>query len=138
MEARRNVQIDPILAQQFLNLPPEDSILLNNPVVAEEKPIVIEEQNFQNVTSDFVIDNIQDYRVDRYFRILNPYIKEAVSSYKRHDMNLKFKIIITSEFSTPLAFDIIEAHFNRPFEDTLAMNNFPLSSVQSKKNSEIG
>ena len=37
---------------------------------------------------------------------------------------LKFKLIITCEFTSPLAFDIQERHFNRPFEELLTMNNF--------------
>ena len=38
--------------------------------------------------------------------------------------NIKFKLIITSQFTTPLAFDRIEAHFNPQFEILLTMNNF--------------
>ena len=46
-----------------------------------------------------------------------------MNSFKGNE-NTKFKSIITCEFTTPLAFDNIEAHFNRPFEELLTMNNF--------------
>ena len=36
---------------------------------------------------------------------------------------LKLKLIITYEFTTTLAFDTIETHFKRPFEELLT-NNF--------------
>ena len=48
---------------------------------------------------------------------------KTISNFKDRD-NIKFKFIITSQFTTPLAFDRIEAHFNPQFEILLTMNNF--------------
>lgn len=126
-------------AQEFLGdlLPETDQILLAEPniVPTAPEPLIKEEQNFQNVTSDYVIDNIQDFRIDRYFRIVSPHIHSTVANFRARERtgNLKFKIILTCEFTTPLATDIVEAHFNRPFEDILTMNNFPVAMKSAEE-----
>ena len=45
-----------------------------------------------------------------------------IINFKGND-NTKLKLIITCEFTTPLAFDIIEAHYNGPFKGALKAKN---------------
>ena len=80
-------------------------------------------RTFQNVTSDFIIKNIQENDISKYFKTIKEAVYETISNFKGRD-NIKFKLIITSQFTTPLAFDRIEAHFNPQFEILLTMNNF--------------
>ena len=80
-------------------------------------------KTFQNVTSDFIIKNIQENDISKYFKTIKEAVHETISNFKGRD-NIKFKLIITSQFTTPLAFDRIEAHFNPQFEILLTMNNF--------------
>ena len=88
-------------------------------------------RTFQNVTSDFLIKNIQENDISKYFKTINEAVHDTISDFKGRD-NIKFKLI-TSEFSTPLAFDGIEAHFNPDFEIMLSMNNFDDITKTSKK-----
>ena len=88
-----------------------------------EESLVEHVKTFQNVTSDFLIKNIQEKDVSKYFEIIKESVRKTVSDFKGKD-NIKFKLIITYEFTTPLAFDRIEAHFNPEFEILITMNNF--------------
>ena len=93
------------------------------PNLFNESPVVEDDRTFQNVTSDFLIKNIQENDISKYFKTIKEAVHKTISDFKGID-NIKFKLIITSEFSTPLAFDRIEAHFNPEFEIMLSMNNF--------------
>ena len=93
------------------------------PNLFNESPVVEDDRTFQNVTSDLSIKNIQENDISKYFKTIKEAVHKTISNFKGID-NIKFKLIITSEFSTPLAFDRIEAHFIPEFEITLSMNNF--------------
>ena len=80
-------------------------------------------RTFQNVTSDFLIKNIQENDISKYFKTIKEAVHKTISNFKGRN-NIKFKLIKTSEFSTPLAFERIESHFNPEFETMLSMNNF--------------
>ena len=69
------------------------------------------------------MDNIKENNIPCYFRTVKEAVRNTINDFKVYD-NTKFKIIITCEFTTPLAFDNIEAHSNRPFEELLTLNNF--------------
>ena len=86
-------------------------------------PIVKQDRAFKSVTSDYTIDNIKENNIPYYFNIIKESVMKTVNDFKGNE-TLKFKLIITCEFISPLAFDIREAHFNRPFEELLTMNNF--------------
>ena len=98
----------------FTNAPPN---LFN------ESPVVEHNTSFQNVTSDFIIKNIQENDISKYFKTIKEAVHKTISNFKGRD-NIKFKLIITSQFTTPLAFGRIEAHFNPQFEILLTTNNF--------------
>ena len=93
------------------------------PNLFNESPVVEHNISFQNVTSDFIIKNIQENDISKYFKTIKESVHETISNFKGRD-NIKFKLIITSQFTTPLAFDRIEAHFDPEFEILLTMNNF--------------
>ena len=93
------------------------------PNLFNESPVVEHNRTFQNVTSDFLIKNIQENDISKYFKTIKEAVHKTISNFKGID-NIKFKLIITSQFNTPLAFDRIEAHFNPEFEIMLSMNNF--------------
>ena len=93
------------------------------PNLFNEPHVVEHDKTFQNVTSDFIIKNIQENDIAKYFKTIKEAVYETISNFKDRD-NIKFKLIITSQFTTPLAFDRIEAHFNPQFEILLTMNNF--------------
>ena len=86
-------------------------------------PIVRQEKSFKNITSDYIIDNIKENNIFYYFKTIRESVKKTISNFKGNE-TIKFKLIITCEFKSPLAFDIRETHFNRPFEELLTMNNF--------------
>ena len=83
-------------------------------------PIVKQDRAFKSVTSDYTIDNIKESNIPYYFK---ESVIKTVNDFKGNE-TLKFKLIITCEFISPLDFNIREAHFNRPFEELLTMNNF--------------
>ena len=58
-----------------------------------------------------------------YFKTIKEAVRNTINNFKGND-NTKFKIIITCEFTTPLSFDIIEAHCNRTYEELLTIKNF--------------
>ena len=86
-------------------------------------PIVKQDKTFKSITSDYIIDNIEESNIPYYFDIIKESVIRTINNFKGNE-TLKFKLIITCEFTSPLAFDIQERHFNRPFEELLTMNNF--------------
>ena len=86
-------------------------------------PIVKQDKTFKSITSDYIIDNIEESNIPYYFDIVKESVIRTINNFKGNE-TLKFKLIITCEFKTPIAFDIQERHFNRPFEELLTMNNF--------------
>ena len=86
-------------------------------------PIVRQERIFQNLTSDFIIDNIKENNISYYFKTIKEAVRKTISIFNGNG-NTKFKIIIICEFTMPLPFDIVEGHFNRQFEELVTMNNF--------------
>ena len=86
-------------------------------------PIVKQDKTFKSITSDYIIDNIKESNIPYYFDIVKESVIRTINNFKGNE-TLKFKLIITCEFTSPLAFDIQERHFNRPFEELLTMNNF--------------
>ena len=86
-------------------------------------PIVRQERTLQNVTSDYITDNIKENNISYYFKTIKEAVRKTISNFKGNS-NTKFKIIITCEFTMPLPFDIVEGHFNRQFEELVTMNNF--------------
>ena len=57
---------------------------------------------FKDVITETIIDDIEEDNISNYINKLKD--KITLQSYP-----IKVKIIITSEFNTPLAFDIIES-----------------------------
>ena len=93
------------------------------PNLFNESPVVEHNRTFQNVTSDFLIKNIQENDISKYFITIKEAVNKTIIDFKGKD-SIKFKLIVTCQFTTPLAFDRIEAHFNPEFEILLTMNNF--------------
>ena len=93
------------------------------PNLFNESPVVEHNGTFQNVISDFLINNIQENDISKYFKTIKEAVHKTISNFKGID-NIKFKLIITSQFTTPLAFERIVARFNPEFEIMLSMNNF--------------
>ena len=93
------------------------------PNLFNESLVVEHNRTFQNVTSDFIIKNIQENDISKYFKTIKEAVNKTISDFKSKD-SIKFKLIITCQFTTPLAFDRIEAHFNSEFEILLTLNNF--------------
>ena len=71
---------------------------------------------FKNVITESIIDDIEEDNITNYINKLKD--KIIIQSYP-----VKVKIIITSEFNTPLAFDIIESHYSHPVEVIQSNNN---------------
>ena len=86
-------------------------------------PIVKQDKTFKSITSDYIIDNIKESNIPYYFDIVKESVIRTVDDFKGNE-TLKFKLIITCKFTSSINSDIREAHFNRPFEELLTMNNF--------------
>ena len=71
---------------------------------------------FKNIITESVIDDIEEDTIDGYINELKRRV--IIQSYP-----IKAKMIITSEFNTPLAFDIIEGHYSHPVEVIQSNNN---------------
>ena len=71
---------------------------------------------FKNVITESIIDDIEEDNITNYINKLKD--KIIIQSYP-----VKVKIIITSDFNTPLAFDIIESHYSHPVEVIQSNNN---------------
>ena len=106
-----------------LDLMKEDFSIPFHNLYQEESPEVIHEGTFKKIASDYIINNIKNNNISLYFKTIKDAVQQTVKDFKEDD-SIKFKLIITCEFTTPLAFDIIEAHYNHPFQVLLTMNSF--------------
>ena len=66
-------------------------------------PIVRRERTFRNITSDYIIHNIKENNISYYFKIIKESVKKTINNFKGNEI-IKFKLIITCEFTSPLAF----------------------------------
>ena len=73
-------------------------------------------RTYRNIITETVIDDIDQNDQKNYINQLKRRI--VINQYP-----IKFKIILTSEFNTPIAFDIIEAHYSHPVQVILTENN---------------
>ena len=64
------------------------------------------------------MNNIKENNISCYFKTIKEAVRNIIIYFKVNN-NTKFKTITTCEFTMPLVFDIIEAHYNRPFEELL-------------------
>ena len=71
---------------------------------------------YKDLITKTVIDDIDETDITKYINLLKD--KIVINKFP-----LKIKIIITSEFSTPMSFDIIESHYSHPVEVILTQNN---------------
>ena len=69
-----------------------------------EPPVVKHDRTFQNITGEFKIKNIQENDISKCFKTIKEAVHKAISNFKGRD-NIKFKLIITSQFTTLLAFE---------------------------------
>ena len=75
-----------------------------------------ESKVFGDLITEFTIDDIEEYDIDEYIRKLKRKIN--IETYP-----VKVKIIITSEFTTPMAFDLVESHYSHPIQVIKSRNN---------------
>ena len=73
-------------------------------------------KSFKDLISETIIDDIEETDITKYINLLKD--KIVINQFP-----LKIKIIITSEFSTPMSFDIIESHYSHPVKVILTQNN---------------
>ncbi|CAC5402243.1 unnamed protein product [Mytilus coruscus] len=73
-------------------------------------------KSFKNIISETTIDDIEEPDATKYINLLKD--KIVIDQFP-----LKIKIIITSEFATPIAFDRIESHYSHPAKVVLTQNN---------------
>ena len=73
-------------------------------------------RTYRNIITETVIDDIDQIDQKNYINQLKRRI--VINQYP-----IKFKIILTSEFNTPIAFDIIEAHYSHPVQIIQTENN---------------
>ncbi|CAC5387583.1 unnamed protein product [Mytilus coruscus] len=71
-------------------------------------------KSFKDIISETTIDDIEEPDATKYINLL----KDKIDQFP-----LKIKIIITSEFATPIAFDRIESHYSHPAKVVLTQNN---------------
>ena len=71
---------------------------------------------FGGLITEFTIDDIDEYDINEYIRKLKSKIN--IETYP-----VKVKIIITSEFTTPMAFDIVESNYSHPVQVIRSRNN---------------
>ncbi|CAC5358484.1 unnamed protein product [Mytilus coruscus] len=69
-------------------------------------------KTFEDIISETTIDDIEEPDATKYINLLKD--KIVIDQFP-----LKIKIIITSEFKTPIAFDRIESHYSNPANDDL-------------------
>ena len=75
-----------------------------------------ESKVFGDLITESTIDDIEEYDIDEYIRKLKRKIN--IETYP-----VKVKIIITSEFTTPMAFDLVESHYSHPIQVIKSRNN---------------
>ncbi|XP_071124236.1 uncharacterized protein [Mytilus edulis] len=73
-------------------------------------------KSFKNIINETIIDDIEEDDINKYINLLKD--KIVINQFP-----LKIKIIITSEFTTPMAFDRIESHYSHPVEVVLTQIN---------------
>ncbi|CAC5420033.1 unnamed protein product [Mytilus coruscus] len=73
-------------------------------------------KSFKDIISETTIDDIEEPDATEYINLLKD--KIVIEKFP-----LKIKIIITSEFATPIAFDRIESHYSHPAKVVLTQNN---------------
>ncbi|CAC5415941.1 unnamed protein product [Mytilus coruscus] len=73
-------------------------------------------KTFEDIISETTIDDIEEPDATKYINLLKD--KIVIDQFP-----LKIKIIITSEFATPIAFDRIESHYSHPAKVVLTQNN---------------
>jgi hypothetical protein len=78
-------------------------------------------RTFQDIVNEYTIDNIQENNINAYFNLIRNRVRDIV---EQSDKPIKFKLVITSEFNTLLAFDIIEAHYQGEIRIIRTMNDF--------------
>ena len=71
---------------------------------------------FKDLITETTIDDIEENNATKYINLLKD--KIVINQFP-----LKIKIIITSEFTTPIAFGRIESHYSHPIEVVLTQNN---------------
>ena len=85
---------------------------------------------FKDVITETIIDDIEEDNIDIYINKLKD--KITLQSFP-----VKVKIIITSEFYTPLAFDIIESYYSHPVEVIQSSNNIDKFYNELKSKFEV-
>ena len=73
-------------------------------------------KSFKDLITETTIDDIEENNATKYINLLKD--KIVINQFP-----LKIKIIITSEFTTPMAFDRIESHYSHPVKAVLTQNN---------------
>lgn len=82
--------------------------------MGSKKPKVT--KSFKDLAIETIIDDIEETDITKYINLLKD--KIVINQFP-----LKIEIIITSEFSTPMSFDIIESHYSHPVQVILTQNN---------------
>ena len=88
----------------------------------DPEPIITETESFQEIAKNVTITNVQDSNVNRYLRIVKPYIRRELERFKAPTDNIKVKMIFTVEFHT--SNDIVDAYYNMPFQTMYTMDIF--------------
>ena len=73
-------------------------------------------KSFKNIITETVIDDIDEEDITQYINLLKD--KIVINQFP-----LKIKLILTCEFKTPIAFDIIEASYSHPIQVIQTENN---------------
>ena len=73
-------------------------------------------KEFKNIITQTDTNEINEINIKKYINTLKD--KIAINQYP-----LELKIILTCEFTTPMAFDIIEAHYSYPIQVIQTQNN---------------
>jgi len=73
-------------------------------------------KEFKNIITESIFDNIEEDDIINYVNLLKD--KIVIKEYP-----IKLKLILTCEFSTAIAFNIIEAHYSHPIQIIQSENN---------------
>ena len=76
----------------------------------------VSSKEFKNIIKQTDINDISEINIKKYINVLKD--KITINRYP-----LKLKMILTCEFTTPMAFDIIEAHYSHPIQVIQTQNN---------------
>lgn len=94
-------------------------ILYNN------KPVINQRKSFKIVSIDYIVENIQDENISRYFNTIKNIIKQTIGDFKGSKL-CKFELILTSEFTHTISKNIIKAYFNPQFKNIAKTQNFEI------------